>query len=127
VSFESKVEKLEAKIASMSSTEKELRKELASLLDSEKSNDNSVCPMKTMLVLRLFKLDKEKRQLQAAVKAAKSELATKVQELSDAQEELSDQQASSKEREKALKQKLKEVTLEKDRLAGLEVSQIDLS
>jgi len=59
--------------------------------------------------------------LQVALKATKSELATKTEELGDAQEELSNLKESSKEREKALKQKLKEVTLEKDRLAGLEV------
>ena len=59
--------------------------------------------------------------MQVALKAAKSELATKAEELGDAQEELSNLKESSKEREKTLKQKLKEVTLEKDRLAGLEV------
>lgn len=67
-------------------------------------------------------MDKEKRQLQAVLKAAKADLATKVEELADAQEELANQKESSREREKTLKQKLKEVTLEKDRLAGLEVS-----
>ena len=60
--------------------------------------------------------------MQVALKAAKSELATKTEELGDAQEELANLKESSKEREKTLKQKLKEVTLEKDRLAGLEVS-----
>jgi len=60
--------------------------------------------------------------LQTALKAAKSELATKTEELADAQEELANYKESSQEREKTLKQKLKEVTLEKDRLAGLEVS-----
>lgn len=62
--------------------------------------------------------------MQTALKAAKSELATKTEELGDAQEELTNYKESSKEREKTLKQKLKEVTLEKDRLAGLEVSTI---
>ena len=60
--------------------------------------------------------------MQVALKAAKSELATKTEKLGDAQEELANLKESSKEREKTLKQKLKEVTLEKDRLAGLEVS-----
>lgn len=67
--------------------------------------------------------DKEKRQLQIALKAAKSELATKTEELADAQEELANVKESNKEREKILKQKLKDVMLEKDRLAGLEVRQ----
>ena len=62
--------------------------------------------------------------MQAALKAAKSELATKTEELADAQEELANYKESSQEREKTLKQKFKEVTLEKDRLAGLEVSTI---
>lgn len=42
VALEAKVEKLEAKIQNMSSTEKELRQELQSLLKSEKSSEDSV-------------------------------------------------------------------------------------
>lgn len=60
--------------------------------------------------------------MQTALKTAKADLAKKTEELGDAQEELATLQESSKEREKALKQKLKDMTLEKDRLAGLEVS-----
>jgi chaperonin cofactor prefoldin len=42
VALEAKVEKLEAKIQTMSSSEKELRQELDALLRSEKTNENSV-------------------------------------------------------------------------------------
>lgn len=42
VALEAKVEKLEAKIQAKSATEKELRQELDTLLESEKTNDNSV-------------------------------------------------------------------------------------
>lgn len=42
VALEAKVEKLEAKIQTMSSSEKELRQELESLLKSEKSTEDSV-------------------------------------------------------------------------------------
>lgn len=62
--------------------------------------------------------------MQVALKSAKSELAVKTEELGDLQEELANVKESSKEREKTLKQKLKEVTLEKDRLAGLKVSMV---
>lgn len=122
VALEAKVQKLEAKIQAMSATEKDLRQEVDLLLESEKSNDNSVSvPARGTKVRLTMQADKEKRQLQVALKAAKSDLATKTDDLGDLQEELTNFKESSKEREKTLKQKLKEVTLEKDRLAGLEV------
>jgi seryl-tRNA synthetase len=43
VALEAKVEKLEAKIQTMASSEKELRQELNSLLKSEKNTEDSVC------------------------------------------------------------------------------------
>ena len=73
-----------------------------------------------------LQIEKEKRQLQMTLKTTKDNLATKEEELSDLREELSTVKDSSKEREKALKQKLKEMTLEKDRLTGLEVSSSEL-
>lgn len=121
--LEARVNKLESTVSKLKASEKEARDELAEILKAEKNNEVSVSLVS--LVCRsapdIPQADKEKRELQASLKATKADLAKKEQELVDVQEELSLLQDSSKEREKALKQKLKEVTLEKDRLAGLEV------
>lgn len=73
VALESKVEKLEAKIAIMSSTEQELRQELESLLSSEKTNENSVRPslslrLSNMLMIRWTRRSVNYRQCSRPLK-----------------------------------------------------------
>ena len=53
VALEAKVEKLEAKIQAMASSEKELRQELDALVKSEKSTENSVSPPQSILQCKL--------------------------------------------------------------------------
>lgn len=125
VELESKIEKLEASLQKLKGSEKAARDQLAEVLQLEKSNEGSVSLHRRIPYVNslIFQADKEKKQLQASLKAVKADLAKKEEELNDLQEELSNAKESSKEREKTLKQKLKEVTLEKDRLIGLEVSE----
>lgn len=68
------------------------------------------------------KANKEKKELQTALRTAKTELHKKKDELVDLQEELESIKVASKEREKALKAKLKENNEERQRLVGVEVS-----
>lgn len=70
----------------------------------------------------MFQVDKEKRELQSALRTAKTDLLKKNEELVDVQEELATLRESSKEREKVLKAKYRAATEEGERLAGIEVS-----
>lgn len=67
-------------------------------------------------------MDKEKRELQSALRTARNEVQGKIDELADLQEELATFRESSREREKALKAKHRAAVEEKDRLASIEVS-----
>lgn len=73
----------------------------------------------------LDQVDKEKRELQSALRSAKIELQKRTEELSDVQEELAMFKESSKEREKALKAKYRAATEERERLASIQVGVAD--
>jgi predicted nucleic acid-binding Zn-ribbon protein len=66
--------------------------------------------------------DNEKRELQKALRAAKSDATKREEEVTDLKEELAALKQSSKEREEKWKAKAKEAIAERDRLADVEVS-----
>ncbi|CAD6583673.1 MAG: hypothetical protein TREMPRED_003614 [Tremellales sp. Tagirdzhanova-0007] len=104
--LEGRVDGLETKVRGLKEREKEARAELDGWLREEKGKEGSV--------------DKEKRELQSGLRAARIELQKKNEDLNDVQEELATVRESSKEREKVLKAKYREATEERDRLASIE-------
>jgi len=121
--LEERVESLETKVRGLKQREKEARAELDGWLREEKGKEGSVRLSACLWFsgVDVTEVDKEKRELQTAVRSAQSELQKKNDEFADVQEELSAFRESSKEREKALKAKYRAATEERERLASIEV------
>lgn len=119
--YEGKVAALETKLAAAREREKELSLDLENA--SKENKASATVRFRTEVWAAANSQDNEKRELQKALRAAKTEATKREDEVTDLKEELVALKQSSKEREEKWKVKAKEAIAERDRLADVEVSQ----
>ena len=112
---------LETKLAAAREREKELSLDLENA--SKENKADATVRLRTEVWAAANSQDNEKRELQKALRTAKTEATKREDEVTDLKEELVALKQSSKEREEKWKVKAKEAIAERDRLADVEVSQ----